>query len=167
MNKDVVVLIPVYNPNEKIMQEFLGKLIKKFTNIVFINDGCSKKHDKFMNNLAKSYPVVKHSVNLGKGRGLKNGINYILENFSKAKVIVTADCDGQHSVEDIKKCSDIAKKNMDALVLGVRDFSDNLVPRRSKFGNVITRNVLYSFVGVKVSDTQTGLRAMSLSKKTN
>lgn len=51
---------------------------------------------------------------------------------------------------------------MDALVLGVRDFSDNLVPRRSKFGNVITRNVLYSFVGVKVSDTQTGLRAMSL-----
>ena len=163
MNKDVVVLIPVYNPNEKIMQEFLGKLIKKFTNIVFINDGCSKKHDKFMNNLAKSYPVVKHSVNLGKGRGLKNGINYILENFSKAKVIVTADCDGQHSVEDIKKCSDIAKKNMDALVLGVRDFSDNLVPRRSKFGNVITRNVLYSFVGVKVSDTQTGLRAMSLN----
>ena len=163
MNKDVVVLIPVYNPNEEIMQEFLGKLTKKFTNIVFINDGCSKKHDKFMNNLAKSYPVVKHSVNLGKGRGLKNGINYILENFSKAKVIVTADCDGQHSVEDIKKCSDIAKKNMDALVLGVRDFSDNLVPRRSKFGNVITRNVLYSFVGVKVSDTQTGLRAMSLN----
>ena len=163
MNKDVVVLIPVYNPNEEIMQEFLDKLTKKFTNIVFINDGCSKKHDKFMNNLAKSYPVVKHSVNLGKGRGLKNGINYILENFSKAKVIVTADCDGQHSVKDIKKCSDIAKKNMDALVLGVRDFSDNLVPRRSKFGNVITRNVLYSFVGVKVSDTQTGLRAMSLN----
>ena len=103
MNKDVVVLIPVYNPNEKIMQEFLGKLTKSFANIVFINDGCSKKHDKFMNNLAKSYPVVKHSVNLGKGRVLKNGINYILENFSKAKVIVTADCDGQHSVEDIKK----------------------------------------------------------------
>ena len=51
---------------------------------------------------------------------------------------------------------------MDSLVLGVRDFSDKNVPTRSKFGNVITRNVLYSFVGQKVSDTQTGLRAMSL-----
>lgn len=162
MNKDVVVLIPVYDPNEKIMQEFLDKLAKSFANIVFINDGCNKKHDKYMNNLAKKYEVIKHNVNLGKGRGLKNGINYILNNYPKAKVIVTADCDGQHSVKDIKKCGDVAKKNMDSLVLGVRDFSDKNVPTRSKFGNVITRNVLYSFVGQKVSDTQTGLRAMSL-----
>lgn len=162
MNKDVVVLIPVYDPNEKIMQEFLDKLAKSFANIVFINDGCNKKHDKYMNNLAKKYGVIKHNVNLGKGRGLKNGINYILNNYPKAKVIVTADCDGQHSVEDIKKCADVAKKNLDSLILGVRDFSNDLVPTRSKFGNVITRNVLYSFVGAKVSDTQTGLRAMSM-----
>ena len=162
MNKDIVVLIPVYDPNEEIMDTFLEKLIKKFENIVFINDGCSEKHDKYMKKLAKKYPVVKHNVNLGKGRGLKNGINYILNNYPDAKVIVTADCDGQHSVKDIKKCGDVAKKNMDSLVLGVRDFSDKNVPTRSKFGNVITRNVLYSFVGQKVSDTQTGLRAMSL-----
>lgn len=162
MNKDVVVLIPVYDPNEKIMQEFLDKLAKSFANIVFINDGCNKKHDKYMNNLAKKYEVIKHNVNLGKGRGLKNGINYILNNYPKAKVIVTADCDGQHSVEDIKKCADVAKKNLDSLILGVRDFSNDLVPTRSKFGNIITRNVLYSFVGAKVSDTQTGLRAMSM-----
>ena len=162
MNKDIVVLIPVYDPNEEIMDTFLEKLTKKFENIVFINDGCSEKHDKYMKRLAKKYPVVKHNVNLGKGRGLKNGINYILNNYPDAKVIVTADCDGQHSVKDIKKCGDVAKKNMDSLVLGVRDFSDKNVPTRSKFGNVITRNVLYSFVGQKVSDTQTGLRAMSL-----
>ena len=61
MNKDVVVLIPVYDPNEKIMQEFLDKLAKSFANIVFINDGCNKKHDKYMNNLAKKYEVIKHN----------------------------------------------------------------------------------------------------------
>lgn len=162
MNKDIVVLIPVYNPNEKIMDTFLKELTKNFENIVFVNDGCSKKHDKYMNNLAKKYPMIKHCKNLGKGRGLKNGINYIINNYPKAKVIVTADCDGQHSVSDIKKCAEVAKKNLDSLILGVRDFSDKLVPRRSKFGNCITRNVLYSFVGPKISDTQTGLRAMSL-----
>ena len=162
MNKDIVVLIPAYDPNEEIMDTFLGKLTKKFENIVFINDGCSKKHDEYMKRLAKKYPVVKHNVNLGKGRGLKNGINYILNNYPDAKVIVTADCDGQHSVKDIKKCADVGKKNLDSLVLGVRNFSDKKVPARSKFGNVITRNVLYSFVGQNVSDTQTGLRAMSL-----
>ena len=53
MNKKIVVLIPVYNPNEKIMKKFLDELSKNFENIVFINDGCSKKYDKFMDNIAK------------------------------------------------------------------------------------------------------------------
>ena len=162
MNENIVVLIPVYDPNEEIMDKFLEKLTKRFENIVFINDGCNQKHDKYMKKIAKKYPVVKHYVNLGKGRGLKNGINYILNNYLDAKVIVTADCDGQHSVKDIKKCGDMALKNADSLILGVRDFSQKLVPARSKFGNVITRNVLYSFVGQRLSDTQTGLRAMSV-----
>lgn len=162
MNEDIVVLIPVYNPNEEIMDKFLEKLTKRFKNIVFVNDGCSHKHDKYMKKIAKKYPVIKHYVNLGKGRGLKNGINYILNNYPDAKVVVTADCDGQHTVKDIKKCGDVALKNADSLILGVRDFSQKLVPARSKFGNVITRNVLYSFVGQRVSDTQTGLRAMSM-----
>ena len=39
MNKKIVVLIPVYNPNEKIMEKFLDELSKNFENIVFINDG--------------------------------------------------------------------------------------------------------------------------------
>lgn len=161
MNKDIVVLIPVYNPNEKIMDKFLDKLTKEFINIVFVNDGCSKKHDKYMNKLASRYPVLKHNVNLGKGRGLKNGINYILNNYPKSKVIVTADCDGQHSVKDIKKCGEVAIKNPDSLILGVRDFTKSDVPQRSKMGNVITRNVLYTLVGESVTDTQTGLRAAS------
>ena len=36
MNKKIVVLIPVYNPNEKIMEKFLDELSKNFENIVFI-----------------------------------------------------------------------------------------------------------------------------------
>ncbi len=167
MNKDIVVLIPIYNPNEEITDEFLDKLTKKFANIVFINDGCSEVHDKYMKKLAKKYPVLKHNINLGKGRGLKNGINYILNNYPDAKVLVTADCDGQHSPKDIKKCADTAKKNLDSLVLGVRNFSEEHVPKRSRFGNVITKNVLYSLVGQSVTDTQTGLRAMSLDVARN
>lgn len=162
MNKDAVVLLPCYDPDEKIMKGFLEELAKEFKNIVLVDDGCSKKHTRFMNNLAKSYPVIKHNVNLGKGRGLKNGINYILNNYPKAKVIVTADCDGQHSVKDIKKCFDASLKYKDALILGCRNFKDDSVPFNSKNGNRITRNVMNHLVGQKISDTQTGLRAMSL-----
>lgn len=167
MNEDIVVLIPVYDPNEEIMDKFIKKLSKSFKNIVFVNDGSGKHHDKFMNSIEKKYPMIKHYINFGKGRGLKNGINYILNNYPTSSVIVTADCDGQHSVKDIKKVGLAALKNQDSLVLGVRDFSENSVPTRSRFGNIITKNVLYSFVGAKVSDTQTGLRAASYSVAKN
>lgn len=162
MNKDAVVLLPCYDPNEKIMKEFLKELASEFKNIVIVDDGCNKKHAKFMRELVKSYPVIKHNVNLGKGRGIKNGINYILNNYPKAKVMVTADCDGQHSVKDIKKCVDVALKSGDCIVLGCRNFSEKQVPFKSRYGNRLTRNVLYTFVGQKISDTQTGLRAMNM-----
>lgn len=161
MNKEAVILIPCYDPNEKIMKIFLQELSENFKNIVIVDDGCNKKHHKFMDELAKAYPVIRHYVNLGKGRGIKNGINFILNNYPDAKVIVTADCDGQHSVKDIKKVFSVCMNNLDSLILGVRDFDKNNVPFKSRYGNIITRNILYNFVGKKISDTQTGLRAMS------
>ena len=161
MNKDVVVLIPVFNPDIKIMNKFLNELDKEFINIVLINDGSSIKYSNYFNKLEKKYPVIKHNINLGKGRGLKDGLNYILNNYKNIKVIVTADCDGQHSPTDIKRCASFLKSNMESLVLGVRKFTFKNIPFRSFLGNVFTRGILYFLTGQKVSDTQTGLRAMS------
>ena len=161
MNKDAVILIPSYNPDEAIMQDFLGELSKRFKNIVIVNDGSDKIHDNFFEKLSNKYPVLRHYKNLGKGRALKTGINYILNEFPNFKVIVTADCDGQHSIKDIESCYRSALNNLDSLVLGTRNFNDENVPFKSKYGNKITRNMFKIFVGIKITDTQTGLRAMS------
>ena len=161
MNKDAVILIPSYNPEENIMQVFLQELGKKFKNIVIVNDGSDKIHDNFFKNLSNNYIVLRHYKNLGKGRALKTGINYILNEFPNFKVIVTADCDGQHSIKDIESCCRSALNNLDSLVLGTRNFNDENVPFKSKYGNKITRNMFKLFVGINITDTQTGLRAMS------
>ena len=60
-------------------------------------------------------PVIKNHINLGKGRALKYGINYILNTCEECKVIVTADSDGQHSAKDIQKCAKMALENVDKL----------------------------------------------------
>lgn len=161
MNKDAVILIPCYNPDEKIMSRFIKELGNAFQNIVFVNDGCSEIYDEYFKKLEKKYPVVKHYKNYGKGRGIKNGLNYILNNYPHCISIITADCDGQHSVEDIKKCYEASLQNQNALILGTRDFDSENVPFKSRYGNKITRNIFKIFVGLSISDTQTGLRAMS------
>lgn len=161
MNKDAVILIPCYNPDEAIMDAFIKELGKTYQNIVFVNDGCSKEHDAYFKKLEKKYPIVKHYKNYGKGRGIKNGLNYILNNYPDCKAIITADCDGQHSVKDITKMYKATLKNQDALILGTRNFDDENVPFKSRYGNKITRNVFKIFVGLTITDTQTGLRGMS------
>ena len=47
------------------------------------------------------------------------------------------------------------------LVIGVRDFSRDDVPARSAFGNRTTALLFRLFFNLRVTDTQTGLRAVS------
>ena len=87
----------------------------------------------------------------------------LLENIKKdtdMDIVVTMDADGQHTIEDALKICDLVKKSPDILVLGKRFFGED-VPLRSRFGNAMTRLVYKIATGVKVYDTQTGLRAFS------
>lgn len=161
MNKEAVILIPCYNPDEKIMDNFIKELGKKYQNIVLIDDGCSKEHEAYFKKLEKKYPIVKHYKNYGKGRGIKNGLNFILNNYPDCKAIITADCDGQHSIKDITKIYEETVNNPNSLILGTRNFESENVPFKSRYGNKITRNIFKIFVGLTISDTQTGLRGMS------
>ena len=179
--EDIVILIPAYKPNKEIMLEFINKLIDKvclsrslqairagnsfdeaqeLKNIVIVNDGSGKEFDEFFLKLEDmGLTVLRHNVNKGKGRAIKTGFEYILKNYEGIIGTITADCDGQHTVEDIEKCVLKLKEHPKSLIVGCRDFSDKQVPFRSRFGNNLTRGVFRAFVGISISDTQSGLRA--------
>ena len=160
--KDIFIVIPSLDPDPEIMNNFVMDLKKEFKNILVVNDGSKKIYDKFFSLLEKEDIIVlKHYRNLGKGRGLKTAFNYLLNEYPHIKGVVSADCDGQHTIKDIKKCAEALIKFPDRLILGVRDFDKANVPPKSKFGNKITRNIFKLFVGLDISDTQTGLRGFS------
>ena len=159
--KDIFVIVPTLNPNVEIFESFLNKLKKEFKNILVYDDGCRSEYQDFFKKLEKDNIIVLHHyVNLGKGRAMKDAFNYLLNEYPNIKGVVTADSDGQHSVNDIKKCAELILKNPESLILGCRNFDNDNVPKRNKFGNKTTRGVLKLFVGIKVTDTQTGLRGL-------
>lgn len=161
-NKDIIVVIPTLNPNEKIMDEFINKLKKLFSNILIVDDGCNAKSREYLESLkSNNIKVITHYKNYGKGRALKFALNHILNEYKDVKAIVTADCDGQHSPEDILKVGKKTIDNPNAYVLGCRNFKKDNVPFKSRYGNIITRNIFKIFIGIKITDTQTGLRGMS------
>jgi hypothetical protein len=72
---------------------------------------------------------------------------------------VTADADGQHDPAGIRSVATRFAQSPEALVLGTRAF-DGQIPLRSRLGNSVTRHVVRFAVGHRLSDTQTGLRAI-------
>lgn len=160
--KDIFIIVPTLNPNIEILDEFLEKLTKEFENVLVYDDGCREEYQEYFKKIEKKGIIVLHHyINLGKGRAMKDAFNYLLNEYPNLKGVVTADSDGQHSVKDIKKCAKEVLKHQDSLILGCRNFDASNVPMRNRFGNKTTRNVLKIFVGLNVTDTQTGLRGLS------
>lgn len=157
---NLVIVIPSYEPDNRLilLVDEIMNSSHKFFEIIIINDGSNANYDFIFEELSdKGCVVLKHAVNLGKGRGIKTSLNYILNNYPHVKGMITIDSDGQHKVKDMLRCVEVFKQNQMSLILGVRDFVND-VPFKSKFGNIITRNVLGILTGIKLKDTQTGLR---------
>ncbi len=161
--KDIVILIPSLEPTEEFIM-FIKKLKKDFNNIVVVNDGSGKKYNDIFIAIEKYAVVLKHTKNKGKGSALKTGFKYIKDEYTNIVGVITADSDGQHSIEDIKKCALKLKKHKNKLILGVRNFSLPNIPVKNKFGNKLTRYVLYNYTGSMITDTQTGLRGYGIDQ---
>lgn len=158
----LAIIIPCLNPDDKMLNLIEKLRSNEFEHIVVINDGSSAQYDVYFDQAKDLYGchVLRHHVNLGKGRALKTAFNYTLNTFSSHVGVVTVDADGQHSIEDIIKCSHTLMDHPMDLIMGCRDFSADNIPFRSRFGNIMTRNVFKFLCGVSVADTQTGLRAI-------
>ena len=159
MNR-VSVIIPAYKPDEKLISTLNDLVRTGFSDILVVDDGSGADFAPVFDQV-KAIPactLLRHPVNRGKGAALKTAMTYFLDNRPEQVGAVTADADGQHLAKDIAAVSK-AMAESGKIVLGVRDFSDPKVPPRSRMGNRITIAVFRLFFGMKIGDTQTGLRA--------
>ncbi len=161
MVDDVVILIPAFNPDEKLIT-LIDKLSEMFRHIVIVNDGSKTGMQIFESIGAKVDSVIVHPVNRGKGAALRTGFTHIAKEYSEIKGVVTADADGQHKPDDILRVANALCENQKGIVLGVRTFSRR-IPLRSLIGNLWTRLFFFVMTGLFVSDTQTGLRGVPYS----
>lgn len=157
----ICAVVPSLNPDDNLIEVIKGLKEKGFLKIILVNDG--SESDEYFNryNADEDVIVLTHEVNKGKGRAMKTAMRYYLDNLAdEFGGLVFCDADNQHSSADILRCSEALSGEENTLVLGVRDFSLDNVPKRSRMGNR-TMSVLFKVIGgLSISDTQTGLRAM-------
>lgn len=159
MNEVNIILIPAYEPKENLI-DLVKELSKEKFYIVIVDDGSGSNYQNIFNKCREFATVISYEINEGKGFALKTGLKYIKENFKEPYIVVTMDCDGQHTIEDAKKLIEEVNKDNSSLVLGKRIRSEK-TPIRSRLGNSITRFIYKITTGLDIYDTQTGLRAFS------
>jgi glycosyltransferase involved in cell wall biosynthesis len=157
-----VGVIPAYNPPPAFVGVIDQIISKVDWPIVVVDDGTRPDLRPLFETLERSSRVtlIRHAVNRGKGAALKSALNHALVAFGRDIILITLDADGQHSINDMAELSRIAAQNPSNLVLGVRKMPFAETPLRSYVGNSMTRWLVWLMMGVSVSDTQTGLRAI-------
>lgn len=164
---NVVLVIPSYEPDERLII-LLKELVKEDVGpIIIVNDGSGKEYNSLFltaKNIisSKNGLILEYDVNKGKGRALKIAFSYLIDNVENLIGIVTADSDGQHSVNAIKTVMKTLEENPTSFVLGTRKFDSNKVPWTSRIGNKITEKVFSYLTGLHITDTQTGLRGIPI-----
>jgi glycosyltransferase involved in cell wall biosynthesis len=156
----LAVLVPAWCPDAGLVPLVEALVVRGFGAVVVVDDGSGVACAPVFAAVAAvpGVHLLRHAVNLGKGRALKTGINYVLTELYAVDGLVTADADGQHRVADIVRVAQALEVQPNAAVLGVRTFAAG-VPWRSRLGNGLTRTLFALLSGRKVADTQTGLRA--------
>lgn len=161
---NITVIIPSYNPDVKLSMLVDELIMSGFSDIIVVDDGSDisirRVATAFEYIEAKSEcTVLHHKRNSGKGAALKTGFKYCMENREKDYLCITADDDGQYTVEQIMECMAYYKTAEGRpVLLAPRDFKDTSYAARKRVINHVSGFVMKYLCSVNVKDVQTGLR---------
>lgn len=151
----MIVLIPAYEPGPALVE--LVRQLRQHT-VLVVDDGSGPRYSRvFAEARAAGAEVMSLPFNQGKGRALRAGFAHA-RTHHPGEPVVCADSDGQHRPADIERVAARLTDGDVAMVLGARRFEGE-VPARSMIGNRITRAAFARATGLRLTDTQTGLRA--------
>ena len=159
MKSEKLALIPAYEPDGQLPM-LAEALVAQDFRVLIVDDGSGADYAHVFAACESRATVLRHEKNLGKGAALKTGLAWVRDHGPVCCTVVTVDADGQHLPRDVLRICQAAELEPEALVLGGRRF-EGTVPLRSRLGNGLTRWIFRLSTGVRIYDTQTGLRAVS------
>lgn len=159
-DKNIWAIIPALNESTAIESVIHGLRGEGFKKIVVVDDGSTDGTGKIASRAGAT--VVRHTVNLGTGAATETGFEYIRRNEEHVDAVVTCDADGQHTPSDARRVVEVLIQSECDLVVGSRIMKNaGSMPVVRLLGNKVVNVLVELALGIKMSDSQCGLRALS------
>jgi len=162
MTQKALIIIPAYNEGKvlvpvikNIKAELKSSKGIKF-DLVVVNDGSS---DNTKAVAEKNATTISHLVNMGSGAATRTGLEYAKRN--NYDFALTIDADGQHLPKDlVNVIKKLTAEEFD-LVIGSRLIDPKGMPTHRVLGNKLLNAFTRILLGVRVTDSQSGLKGFS------
>jgi glycosyltransferase involved in cell wall biosynthesis len=159
----VSVVIPVFNEEQTIgdivtRTKRTMEQMRVLYEVLVVDDGSEDRSAEISQ--AKEAQVIRET-HQGKGYALRSGFRR-----AKGELVVTLDSDGSHKPEEIPSVVRCIRQDRADFVIGTRFFNavnKTKVPRVNRIGNKLFNNLIAFLTGVKISDSQSGFRAIKSS----
>ena len=161
MRNKIAIVIPAYNESKTIasvIKDIHNNIPKNINyNIIVVNDGSVDNTAK----IAKENDaiVINHILNSGAGSATATGLSYAQQN--NYDIAATLDADGQHSAKDLYNGIQIIQNNNIDLLIGSRLLNSKGMPKIKIIGNWGLSAITKILFGIKVTDSQSGMRILS------
>lgn len=156
----IVCIIPAYN-EAKHITEVIRRVSPFVQEVVIVND-CSFDTTAQLA-LESGATVISHPINRGQGAALQTGNEYAIKH--QADIIIHFDADNQFQAEEIPDMIKPIIEGKAEVVLGSRflEKKSNLPKFKKNIIMPLARLVNKLFFNIKLSDPQSGFRALSRS----
>ncbi len=152
----ILAAIPAYN-EEKFIYEVASETIKYVDEVVVINDGSTDNTSDVAKKSGAS--LINHHINKGKGMALNTALSYARR--TGTDILVFLDGDGQHNPNEIPNLIMPVLNGHADMVIGSRFMKNNKIPKYRMLGQTVLNIATNIGCGIKVSDSQSGFRALS------
>lgn len=153
-SQKIVVIIPVYNENQRAVKTIKDVLRHFKGEIVVVDDGSTdntkelvEKHFKDISRLS----LISYKKNKGKGAALRIGVEMAWKKGGEAVIFI--DADGQHNPKYLKKFKRKLEENK--IVFGYRMLSRKM-PFLRRLGNIVAVNLIRVLFNIRKKDLLSG-----------
>jgi glycosyltransferase involved in cell wall biosynthesis len=160
--KKVCLVIPAYN-EERVIGDVVRELDEAFKKsgfnykIVVVSDG-SRDNTALVAEKSGAH-VINHILNTGSGGATATGLSYAYQ--KGFDIATTSDADGQHDPADVLHAVELLSQSETDLLIGSRLIDTRGMSRVKVLGNTGLSTITNILFGVRVTDSQSGLRAFS------